>query len=138
MLDAKCQSPGAKTLPKVLLGQLGCGLGKSVVLALLARYMVAVNPDAKILVCTPSNWVTHQLCGLFPVTKYIEEVASSNGIFLLEHKRLAEVDDKQLAVSSILVDEVDVLLANQELKAKTMRAKALIGLSATLGGSLGL
>ena len=55
MLDAKCRSPGAKTLPKVLLGQLGCGLGKSVVLALLARYMVAVNADAKILVCTPSN-----------------------------------------------------------------------------------
>ena len=100
--------------------------------------MVAVNADAKILVCTPSNWVTHQLCGLFPVTKYIEEVASSNGIFLLEHKRLAEVDDKQLAVSSILVDEVDVMLANQELKAKAMRARALIGLSATLGGSLGL
>ena len=33
---------------------------------------------------------------------------------------------------------MDVFLGNHELKAKAMRARTLIGLSATLGGSLGL
>lgn len=93
---------------------------------------------AKVLVSTPSTWVTHQLSGLFQVTKFIEELSSSHGIFLFEHKRLAEIDEKELKHTILLVDEVDVLLANAELKAKALKASTMIGLSATLGGRAGL
>lgn len=72
------------------------------------------------------------------MTKFIEELASCHGIFLFEHKRLAEVDEKELKEAILLVDEVDVLLANSELKAKALKAGTLIGLSATLGGRVGL
>ena len=65
-------------------------------------------------------------------------MATSHGIFLFEHKRLAEVNDQELSIAILLIDEVDVLLANQELKAKALRARAIVGLSATLGGSVGL
>ena len=59
MLEEKSKTSGAQTLPTVVLGQLGCGLGKSVILAILARYMASLNETTKVLVCTPSNWVTH-------------------------------------------------------------------------------
>ncbi len=127
-----------KQLPVVILGQLGCGIGKSAILAVYAKYLLTSGATKKVLVCTPSVWVTHQLCGLFRVTKFIEELASSEGIFLFEHKRLIEIGESDLKGTILLVDEVDALLANSELKAIALRADAMIGLSATLGGAVGL
>ena len=74
----------------------------------------------------------------FQVTKFIEELSTCSGIFLFEHKRLAEIDEQQLKSTLLLVDEVDILLANPELKARALRARTIIGLSATLGGATGL
>ena len=75
---------------------------------------------------------------LFQVTKFIEDLATCSGIFLFEHRRLAEIDEQQLKGVILLVDEVDVLLANAELKAKAFKSGTIIGLSATLGGAAGL
>jgi len=72
------------------------------------------------------------------VTKFIEELATSEGIFLFEHKRLAEVEENNLQGTILLVDEADILLANAELKAMALKSSTMIGLSATLGGIVGL
>ena len=122
----------------VILGQFGCGIGKSAILVVYAKYLLSSGATKKVLVCTPSVWVTHQLCGLFQVTKFIEELATSDGIFLFEHKRLAEVEEINLRDTILLVDEADILLANAELKAKALKTTTMIGLSATLGGAVGL
>ena len=96
----------------VILGQFGCGIGKSAILAVYAKYLAQSRPRSKVLVCTPSAWVTHQMSVLFQVTKFIEELATCSGIFLFEHRRLTEIDEQQLKGVILLVDEVDVLLAN--------------------------
>ena len=72
------------------------------------------------------------------MTKFIEELATSEGIFLFEHKRLAEVEENKLRGTILLVDEVDIFLANSELKAMALKTNTMIGLSATLGGEVGL
>ena len=49
----------------VILGQFGCGIGKSAILVVYAKYLLSSGATKKVLVSTPSVWVTHQLCGLF-------------------------------------------------------------------------
>ena len=137
-LEQKKASSEKAKLPLVILGQFGCGMGKSAILAVYAKYLASLNSKSKVLVCTPSTWVTHQMSAHFQVTKLIEELSACSGIFLFEHKRLAEVDEQQLKGTMLLVDEVDILLANNELKARALRARTIIGLSATLGGTVGL
>ena len=51
---------------------------------------------------------------------------------------MAEIDERQLKGTMLLVDEVDILLTNNELKARALKARTIIGLSATLGGTVGL
>ena len=57
---------------------------------------------------------------------------------MFEHKRLAEVEENKLRDTILLVDEADILLANAELKAMALKTNTMIGLSATLGGEVGL
>ena len=68
----------------------------------------------------------------------MEYIDSSNGIFLIEQQELESISDSALQKSILIVDEVDQLLSKEELMPYALKAQRLIGLSATLGGKVGL
>ena len=132
------EEPNGKKLPLVLLAQFGCGVGKSAIEVVIAKHMAAQDPLAKVLVCAPDEWVTYQLTEHFQTTKLLSQIQKSHGIFLLEHAELERMAEEDLRETVLVVDEVDRLLADSFLTAKALKAKAVIGLSATLGGRQGL
>ena len=126
--------PTARQLPLVLLAQIGCGVGKSAIEAVLAKHLADQDPHAKVLVCAPGKWVNYQLSEHFETPKLISQISVSHGVFLLEHGDLRRMEHDELEGTTIIADEVDRILADNQLTAKALKAKALIGLSATLGG----
>ena len=126
------------SVPKVILGQLGCSYGKSTILAVYANYLKELHKDAKVIVCTPTPWLKHQICTHFGLVRELEYIDSSNGLFLIEQQELESIPETALRKSILIVDEVDQLLSKEELMPYALKAQRLIGLSATLGGKVGL
>ena len=77
--------------PIVLLGQLGCSYGKSTILAVYAKCLAAKIKDAKVVVCSPSEWIGNQVCAHFKETKEVELIDKTSGIFPVEQIELAKI-----------------------------------------------
>ena len=136
--NAKESGRRAPLLPLVLLGQLGCSYGKSTILAVYAKYLTALSESERVVICTPSEWIGNQICTHFMFTKEIDLIEKSCGLFLIEQDELPNIPEAALKKVVLMVDEVDQLLAEQHLVPYALKAKMLVGLSASLGGEVGL
>ena len=125
-------------LPIVLLWQLGCSYGKSTILAVYAKYLAAVNPESKVVICTPKGWLSNDICTHLTFTQQIDLLAQSCGLFVIEQDELKKIPEADLEKVTLMVDEVDCLLERHDLVPLAIKAKTIVGLSATLGGEVGL
>ena len=82
--QAKANGQHERPLPLVLLGQLGCSYGKSTILAVYAKYLMAISESARVVICTPSEWIGNQICTHFKFTQEIHLIDKCTGLFLIE------------------------------------------------------
>ena len=56
-----------------------------------AKCLAAKIKDAKVVVCSPSEWIGNQVCAHFKETKEVELIDKTSGIFPVEQIELAKI-----------------------------------------------
>ena len=126
---------------RIIVVEWPCAAGKSVVIAVKARFLTKQNPYEKVIICVPNQLLVSLMkvvCNdcMSPWPDRLKN-PQQHGIFICTHDELIELSDEVLSKTNLQIDELHELIKKPDAYAKIKKANKVFALSATLNGVTG-